>query len=91
MLFALIHELGHLVAGLLMGMKPEKIDIMPFGVSISFKIDLKEYNKKIKMGNKFEIKKIIVAAFRTNYKLYNYTNYIFFTFRCNKKFNNNIY
>ena len=42
MIFAIIHELGHLLAGLLMGMKPEKIEIMPFGVSISFKINVKE-------------------------------------------------
>lgn len=61
MIFAIIHELGHLLAGLLMGMKPEKIEIMPFGVSISFKINVKEYNKKIKKGNILEIKKIIVA------------------------------
>ena len=61
MIFAIIHELGHLLAGILMGMKPEKIEIMPFGVSISFKINVKEYNRKIKKGNIFEIKKIIVA------------------------------
>ena len=61
MIFAIVHELGHLLAGLLMGMKPEKIEIMPFGVSISFKINVKEYNKKIKKGNALEIKKIIVA------------------------------
>lgn len=61
MIFAIIHELGHLLAGLLMGMKPEKIEIMPFGVSISFTINAKEYNKKIKKGNILEIKKIIVA------------------------------
>lgn len=61
MLFALIHELGHLLAGLLMGMKPEKIELMPFGVSISFKIKVEEYNKKIKKGNILEIKKILVA------------------------------
>ena len=61
MIFALIHELGHLLAGLLMGMKPEKIELMPFGVSISFKIKVEEYNKKIKKGNKLEIKKILVA------------------------------
>ena len=36
MIFAIIHELGHLLAGLLMGMKPEKLEIMPFGVSISY-------------------------------------------------------
>ena len=61
MIFAIIHELGHLLTGLLMGMKPEKIEIMPFGVTISFKINAKEYNKKIKKGNILEIKKIIVA------------------------------
>ena len=61
MLFALIHELGHLLAGILMGMKPEKIELMPFGVSISFKIKVEEYNKKIKKGNMLEIKKILVA------------------------------
>lgn len=61
MIFALIHELGHLVAGILLGMKPEKLELMPFGVSIAFKIDPKEYNQKIKKGNILEIKKIIVA------------------------------
>ena len=61
MLFALIHELGHLLMGLLMGMKPEKIELMPFGVSISFKIKVEEYNKKIKKGNLLEIKKIVIA------------------------------
>ena len=61
MLFALIHELGHLLAGILMEMKPEKIELMPFGVSISFKIKVEEYNKKIKKGNMLEIKKILVA------------------------------
>lgn len=61
MIFAVIHELGHLLAGLLMGMKPEKIELMPFGVSISFKIKVEEYNKKIKKGNILELKKIIVA------------------------------
>ncbi len=61
MIFAIIHELGHLIAGLLMGMKPEKLELMPFGVSVSFRINVKEYNKKIKKGNKLEIKKIIVA------------------------------
>lgn len=61
MIFAIIHELGHLFAGLFLGMKPEKIEIKPYGVSISFKILYDDYNKKIKNGNLFEIKKIIVA------------------------------
>ena len=42
-------------------MKPEKIEIMPYGVSISFKLTPKDYNKKIKCGNLLELKKIVVA------------------------------
>ena len=61
MLFALIHELGHLLAGILSGMKPEKMEIKPYGVSISFKLFPKDYNKKIKKGNRLELKKIFVA------------------------------
>lgn len=61
MIFAIIHELGHLLAGLILGMEPEKIEIMPFGVSISFKILTEDYNSKVKNGNKLELKKIFVA------------------------------
>ena len=61
MIFAFIHELGHLIAGILLGMKPEKIEIKPFGISISFKILVEDYNRKFKSGNLFEIKKILVA------------------------------
>lgn len=61
MLFAFIHELGHLFMGLALGMKPEKLEIMPFGLSISFKIRPKDFNNRIKNGNIFNIKKIIVA------------------------------
>lgn len=60
-IFALIHELGHLIAGMLMGMKPEKIELKPYGVSVSFKLIPSDYNKKIASANKLEIKKIIVA------------------------------
>lgn len=61
MLFCIIHELGHLLAGLSMGLLPEKLEIMPFGVSISFKLEPKDYNLKIKKANLLEIKKIIIA------------------------------
>lgn len=77
MIFALIHELGHLISGLLMGMKPEKLELMPFGVSIEFKINVKEYNKKIKRGNSLEIKKIIVAIAGP------ITNFIIILITCN--------
>ena len=61
MIFAMIHELGHLLAGILLGMKVEKIQVKPFGFSISFKLKPGDYNKKIKKGNILELKKIIVA------------------------------
>ena len=36
MLFCFIHELGHIFAGLIFNMKIEKLEIMPFGFSVSF-------------------------------------------------------
>ncbi len=65
MFFAIIHEFGHLIAGLLLGMKPAMMEILPYGLSISFKIVPKDYNKKVKKANIFELKKIIVAISRT--------------------------
>ena len=61
MIFALIHELGHLLAGLLCGMRPEKLEIKAYGVRVSFKLFPKDYNIKVGKGNKLEIKKIFVA------------------------------
>ena len=61
MIFAFIHELGHLIAGILTGMRPEKLEIKPYGVSVSFKLFPKDYNNKIGLGNRLEIKKIIIA------------------------------
>ena len=52
MLFAFIHELGHMVAGLILKLKPKTLSLMPFGVSITF--ETYEYRKMV------EIKKIIV-------------------------------
>ena len=62
LVFALIHEMGHLLSGLLLGMKPSKIELKPYGVSISFKIKPDDYNIKLLKGNLLEIKKIIVAT-----------------------------
>ena len=61
MIFALIHELGHLLAGLLCGMRAEKLEIKAYGVRVSFKLFPKDYNIKVGKGNKLEIKKIFVA------------------------------
>lgn len=61
MLFACIHELGHLCAGLLLGFKAKEIQISPIGMRIEFKPQCEEYNKKIKKGNTLTIKRGIVA------------------------------
>ena len=53
MLFAFVHELGHLIAGILLKLKPRSLSIMPFGISITF--ETYGYKKLI------EIKKIIIA------------------------------
>lgn len=61
MIFVFIHELGHLLAGIILKMKPSKIEIIPVGVSISFKIKTDDLNKKIGKATVFELKKIFVA------------------------------
>ena len=61
MICAIIHELGHLLLGILLGMKPEKLEIIPVGIRVTFKINIKDINSKIKQTNKLEIKKIFVA------------------------------
>lgn len=55
MLFAFCHEMGHLLCGILMGLKPKSLKIMPMGLSIEFEI----YSKNIK--DKLQIKKIWIA------------------------------
>ncbi len=61
MIFCMFHEIGHLLAGVIVGMKPEEIKIMPFGFSVSFKTDIEGYNCKIGKANLITLKKIIVA------------------------------
>lgn len=61
MIFAIIHELGHLITGVILGMKPEKIELIPYGLTVSFKLKPEDYNLKVKKANKLECKKIVVA------------------------------
>ena len=62
MVLCIIHELGHVVMGLIMGLKIEKIEIMPLGLSVSFKLNIDDYNKKIRKGNILQLKKIAIAT-----------------------------
>ena len=40
MLFAFIHELGHIAMGIILGFKPESISIIPTGFSVQFKAEI---------------------------------------------------
>lgn len=53
MLFAFIHEMGHLFTGLLMGLKMDNIRIAPFGFSIAFKPEAED--------KKLPIKRLLIA------------------------------
>lgn len=53
MFFCTIHELGHIIMGLMLKLKPEKLEIMPCGLSISFKDKLED--------SKIETKSILIA------------------------------
>ena len=44
-IFAILHELGHLVIGILLGYKPKKITLMPYGMSLDFG-NINNNNKK---------------------------------------------
>lgn len=61
MLFALLHELGHMLAGICLGFKPYSLEIMPVGLSISFKSKAENYNKKIRNGTLLTMKKMFIA------------------------------
>ena len=61
MFFAFIHELTHLLAGILLKMKVKRISIMPLGFSVEFAVSEENYNKKILKSNILEIKRIVIA------------------------------
>ena len=61
MLFALIHEIGHLICGIILGFKPDKMTFLAYGLKIHFKTSCRDYNKKILKGNILSIKKAILA------------------------------
>lgn len=55
MLFAFIHEIGHLLAGLILKLKPKLIRITPFGLSITFE----GYGEKV--HNNINKKRLLIA------------------------------
>ena len=61
MILALVHELGHLVCGICLGLKLKSIKITPVGFQILVKNNIQDYNIKIQKGNEICIKKIAIA------------------------------
>lgn len=48
MFFAFLHEIGHIIAGIILKMKLEKIEIMPFGLSAAFYTNFDDKHFKFK-------------------------------------------
>lgn len=61
MIFAVVHELAHLICGILLGLKPRMLKVMPLGFCVEFRTELNDYNNKAKSLEKLAIKKIIIA------------------------------
>lgn len=61
MVFAILHEIGHLICGIVLGLKPKALKIMPLGISIEFSVICNDYNKKIKNANALSLKRMIIA------------------------------
>ncbi len=60
-IYILLHEIGHLLAGILLGMKPRIFEVIPQGFRMEFDLKAKDYNIKVLKGNLLEVKKILVA------------------------------
>ena len=62
MLFAIIHELGHVLTGIILGFKPKNIEVLAIGISACFYMQCDDYNKKINYANRFVLKKVIISC-----------------------------
>lgn len=68
MAFALLHELGHLVCGVCLKLKPKTLKIMPLGISLTFEDNSLQTNQK----------KMLIAIARTSYKFSYDCNCVFY-------------
>ena len=67
MFFSFLHELGHIIVGIMLKMKLEKIEILPCGFSSSFKANLRDYKYKIKNANLLILKNLIITYIDIQY------------------------
>lgn len=45
--FTIIHEIGHLICGIILGLKPQSMKLMPMGLCVIFKNENKKWWKKL--------------------------------------------
>ena len=60
MLFALLHELGHLICGMFLGFQVKTLKVMPLGFSVEFYTNIDDYNIKIRKSNLLILKRILI-------------------------------
>ena len=60
MLFALFHELGHIICGVILEFQVKSLKVMPLGFSVEFYTNIEDYNIKIKKSNLLTLKKILI-------------------------------
>ena len=61
MLFALLHEIAHLLVGIILKFRPKQIEMMPFGFWIDLEPKEEDYKRKIIKSNITELKYIFVS------------------------------
>ena len=91
LILAFVHELGHLLAGIILGMKPAKLELKPYGISISFKINQMIIIKKDSKRKFIRTKKSNSCMCRTTYQFDNNYNNSKFKIKYIYKFINNIF
>jgi len=68
MFFSTIHEIGHIIMGLILKMKPERLEIMPCGLSVSFYTNFENKHltiKEILVALAGPVTSLILAIFLT--------------------------
>lgn len=60
--FAIIHEISHMIVAILVGKKIERVELLPLGINVSFKILVEDYNKRIIKGSISNLKNLLVAV-----------------------------
>lgn len=74
MLFSILHEMGHIMAGLILKMKLEKIELMPFGLSVSFSKGFTTNIKEIFVALAGPIMSLALAIIGSEFEVIVYSN-----------------